>query len=279
MNFYAVHKGNTTGIFNNWEDCKKSVSGYKNARFKKFDNEEDAKFFVENGHIKLYDNDKNIHIQNGCINVYTDGSLFKTNDVICCGYGIYIPCKNIKIHKPLISENITNNRAELMAIIESLEILKNEDNIMIHTDSQYCIYIFTGTGIRYKQTNYVNKSGNLYPNHDLIEIGLKLIENKNVIFNKIESHTDKKDENSLNNDIADELAILGAIEMFERSQSIENYKFCCCRYTMNPTEIKKIHKNYIEWFLNNQSIIENLRLKEKLKINYLFCKKYIENIK
>ena len=273
MNFYAVHMGITNGVFTNWEDCKKSVSGYKNARFKKFDNEEDAKYFVEHGSCKNYDTNKKI--ENNYIDVYTDGSLFVANEIVCCGYGIYIPSKNIKIYKYLQSEKITNNRAELMAIIESLQILKNEDNIMIHTDSQYCIYIFTGTGKKYKESGYINKSGNLYPNHDLIDIGLNLLQDKNIFFNKIKSHTGKKDENSINNDIADELAVLGAIEYFKLYEKIENFKFSVGQYIFHNKELKNIDKTILYRFLENENVKKNLKLKEKLKINYLFTNCYL----
>lgn len=275
MNFYAVHKGKNIGIFTNWEDCKKSVLGYKNARFKKFDNEEDAKYFSENGTCKKYQ--ENVKVQNDYINVYTDGSLFKANDIVCCGYGIYIPLKNLKIYKSLESDKITNNRAELMAIIESLQILKNEDNIMIHTDSQYCIYIFTGTGNRYKESGYINKSGNFYPNHDLIEIGLNLIKNKNILFNKIESHTQNLDENSKNNDVADELAILGAIECFKKYEKVENFQFSMGQYFLHHKELKNIEKSILYKFLENENVKNNLKLKEKLKINYLFTRIFLHN--
>jgi len=273
MNFYAVHKGINTGIFTTWEDCKKSVIGYKNARFKKFDNEEDAKYFVENGICKNYEENKKI--TNNYINVYTDGSLFKSNNIICCGYGIYISSKNLKIFKPLETDKITNNRAELMAIIESLEILKNDDNIIIHTDSQYCIYIFTGTGKRYKETDYINRSGNLYPNHDLIDIGLNLMKDKNILFNKIESHTDKKDEDSVNNDVADELAVLGAIECFKKYEKIENFQFSVGQYIFCNCQLKNIDKIILQRFIDNDNVKKNLKLKEKLKINYLFTRSYL----
>ncbi|ODV76690.1 uncharacterized protein CANTADRAFT_58064 [Suhomyces tanzawaensis NRRL Y-17324] len=46
MPYYAVAKGNSRGIFNNWDDCKRSVSGYKGASFKKFSSESAAKAFI-----------------------------------------------------------------------------------------------------------------------------------------------------------------------------------------------------------------------------------------
>ena len=44
--FYAVANGRAIGIFLNWDDCHNSVTGYKNASYKKFDNKEEAENFV-----------------------------------------------------------------------------------------------------------------------------------------------------------------------------------------------------------------------------------------
>lgn len=50
--YYAVARGKVTGIFNNWEGCKASVTGYSGALYKGF-SEQDLilaeQFLVENG--------------------------------------------------------------------------------------------------------------------------------------------------------------------------------------------------------------------------------------
>ena len=40
--FYAVKVGKKTGIFDNWDDCKASVSGFPNAEYKGFPSKEEA---------------------------------------------------------------------------------------------------------------------------------------------------------------------------------------------------------------------------------------------
>jgi ribonuclease HI len=45
--FYAVVNGRTKGIFTNWEDCKKSVSGYQGAVHKKFKFKSQAEEFMD----------------------------------------------------------------------------------------------------------------------------------------------------------------------------------------------------------------------------------------
>ena len=64
------------------------------------------------------------------INVYTDGSLIRKGRLVLCGYGIYFPNGE---HKPLsreyTHEPITNNRAELYAILKTIHIcVKLNDN-------------------------------------------------------------------------------------------------------------------------------------------------------
>lgn len=46
-NFYVVKKGRMTGIFDNWNDCKKAVDGFSGAEYKGFSNEYDAKAYLE----------------------------------------------------------------------------------------------------------------------------------------------------------------------------------------------------------------------------------------
>jgi ribonuclease HI len=47
--YYAVHKGNTNGIFFNWMECKKQIDNYQHPIYKKFDNILEAENFVKNG--------------------------------------------------------------------------------------------------------------------------------------------------------------------------------------------------------------------------------------
>lgn len=47
--FYAVRKGRKTGIFLDWNECKKQVHGYGGAEFKSFTNHADAQVFLDGG--------------------------------------------------------------------------------------------------------------------------------------------------------------------------------------------------------------------------------------
>ncbi|XP_018361794.1 PREDICTED: ribonuclease H-like isoform X2 [Trachymyrmex cornetzi] len=47
MPFYAVASGRSTGVYDNWEDCKDQVNGYSHNNYKKFDTPDKAWDYVD----------------------------------------------------------------------------------------------------------------------------------------------------------------------------------------------------------------------------------------
>ena len=256
MYYYAVIKGYKTGIFTNWKECKKSINNYTNADYKKFNNKNDAILYLN----------KNILIK-----VYTDGSFIKYNNKEYAGYGIYFIDKIFKKYKfgnKLNLNEKTNNRAELYAIIKSIKIVyKNYINnnsffnkeknyeLQVHTDSEYCIKIFTYLAKEYILKNYINK-----PNYDLILIINNLLNNLNNInikltFIKVKAHS--TDEY---NNIVDKLASKGSIKdiMYNNSDLIINYKLNFGKY--KNKKLIDIDKEYLIWLKNNLNKDNNLLL-------------------
>ena len=77
------------------------------------------------------------------VNVYTDGSLVKKGKDVFCGYGIYFPNGEYKsISRKFTHEPITNNRAELYAILKTIIICnkhgKFEQNAGAHLCGKGC---------------------------------------------------------------------------------------------------------------------------------------------
>ena len=160
MVYYSVFRGLIPGIYSNWKECEKNIKGFKGAKFKKFNSLDKAKYFLKNGIEQLEDKsikldkfiinnqDKNENIQK----VYTDGSCYGNGQEISFGgYGIYFGENDKRnVSKPLINLTATNNIAELTAILEVFEILRddiiNGDIIQIITDSEYSIKAFTTYG-------------------------------------------------------------------------------------------------------------------------------------
>lgn len=231
-NYYVVHIGRTPGIYSNWEECKKQIDKFDGAIFKKFTDKKDAEEFLKNGFgegkkpriITRRENEDKKNTEKildatmdgpNTLFIYTDGSCVRggSNSITRAGYGIYIPDKNIQVSAPLLNQKLTNNRAEMTAIIESFKYLDENDldkKVCILTDSQYSMYIFHGTGERYQKNNYKNDEGKDVPNIDLIKKMLELKNKYNVNLLKIRAHTSKTDEFSKGNELADKLATQGA---------------------------------------------------------------------
>ena len=45
--YYVVIKGRTPGIYQNWEDCKAQVNGFKGAKYKGFKSIQEAQQYIE----------------------------------------------------------------------------------------------------------------------------------------------------------------------------------------------------------------------------------------
>ena len=137
MSWYAIHKGRKTGICKYWISCKKYVTDYPGAVYKKFLTKEEALYFVEHGkpNNKQHNTDKNITDR---IDIYTDGSCIMEDRgrIRYAGYGVYIPMLGV-IESHILTGEKTNNRAELMAIVRTLKIV--DQPARIHTDSMYVI--------------------------------------------------------------------------------------------------------------------------------------------
>jgi ribonuclease HI len=146
------------------------------------------------------------------IKVYTDGAC-KNNGKInaIAGYGVYFANdNNINISKKLQGEQ-TNNRAELTAIYEALQILYKSEyltkKIIIFTDSKYCYNCLTIWNIIWQKNNWKTKDKKNVKNRDLIENILHYLKLfPNLKLQHINSHTGLTDEDSLGNEQADILA-------------------------------------------------------------------------
>jgi ribonuclease HI len=293
MNYYAVHKGHKPGIYNTWPDCEKQIKNFVGAQFKKFSVKAEAQDFFEHGFgankpafmKKKESSDKknNDKIEKECIEdesekiyIYTDGSFMKGHKTVpdIAGYGIHIPIKNISLGLPLLNQKITNNRAELTAIIDSFKYLDENDlkkKICIFTDSQYSIYIMTGTGERYEKSGF-KQNGKPVPNIDLIKKALELIRKYNIVMLKVRAHTNLKDIHSINNDIVDKLAEQGAQKSILKDKTfndivfIDNSKVEDDTFAFDSEEDEERinnKKNPIKQFFKVKNEGDNFKLKNK----------------
>jgi len=137
------------------------------------------------------------------INVYTDGSC--NLKLQKAGIGIYFCGKEIS--KKLIRKKLTNNIAELCAIIEAFDHLKiplsENVKIVIHTDSNYAILCASTYGKKCAEKNWPTS----IPNVELVKnVYTKFEKYENVFLQHVKAHTNKQDVHSLGNAKADMLA-------------------------------------------------------------------------
>tara|TARA_Y100000385_G_scaffold132494_2_gene137733 strand:+ start:4468 stop:5349 length:882 start_codon:yes stop_codon:yes gene_type:complete len=266
MKYYSVLIGKTPGIYTTWNDCKENVIGYKNSKYKKFDNYIDAQNFLEKNSINNSLKEKN-SIENyfpilsnsnfdNIINVYTDGSCYGNGSTPSYGgYGIYFSENNPLNTYNHIINHCTNNIAELNAILYTFDLLKenikNGTLISIYTDSEYCIKCFTTYGEKLYKKNWEFK--NYIPNLDLIKKGYLFSKTyPNIKFNHIYSHTLLNDIHSISNENADKLARIGLKKSIKLSNNLGDNLFKVGKYKNRKiSDIDKLDYNYLLWFYKN----------------------------
>lgn len=133
------------------------------------------------------------------IEAYTDGSCNTKFKIGAWAAVLFIGDKEIVLKN--IEKNTTNNRMELLAVLNVFDYLKiqNIDNskIIIYTDSQYVAGI-EGRIEKFKSQDYKTKKGEAIRNDDLVKKLVHFIENMNIDFVKVKAHqkaTDKKNYN------------------------------------------------------------------------------------
>ncbi|MDF2821993.1 MAG: ribonuclease [Clostridiales bacterium] len=79
---YAVRKGFTTGLFYNWDECKKSIYGFKGAEYKGFESKSEAQAFLE---VTTPEVITTLEYRDDILVAYVDGSY--NNDIKRYGFG------------------------------------------------------------------------------------------------------------------------------------------------------------------------------------------------
>ncbi|WP_125713417.1 ribonuclease H family protein [Companilactobacillus kedongensis] len=150
--YYAVRRGKKTGIYRTWAECKAQVDGFTGARYKSFPTETEAKEFM-NGkdEFKKSAPKKVVKIEDFEVVVYTDGGSrnhgnvkgghVRTDDKAAWAYHISVDSETFEGTDGEFGA--TNNRMEIMALIESIKRLNklslNDCKIVFVLDSQYVL--------------------------------------------------------------------------------------------------------------------------------------------
>ena len=123
------------------------------------------------------------------------------------------------------------------------------------------------------------KKGNVeYPNRDLVEKALELKHDR-LKFRHVRSHTNKLDEYSIGNDIADKLAVQGTTKdyVLQNKDNLGEYKLSFGKYKNQSLNFLK-HEDikYLVWIVNSRSFEElcikkeNFRLEKEIVRTFLY---------
>lgn len=230
MKYYAVREGKTPGIYDNWDDCRLQVHGFKGAVYKSFPTLEEAeKYFndynenpeymdVEFSGFYEYEGIQipllSEPLKFGEVLVYVDGSNNNPLGIIGYGYIVYYrgevyPGYGCSDQEFLV--DLRNVGGEITAVLEAVNIIDEFESV------EKIEFRYDYNGIRDWAL------GSWKANNDGTQLYAGLMEgfisahNGNVVFRHIDGHTGE-----LGNEAADQLAKLGA--KIDQSKDLKSEK-------------------------------------------------------
>ena len=141
--FYVVRKWKRIWIFDSRDECKESVNGYSDAKYKWFSNKEDAEIALSEWWEKYYEvkkTAKKVEVKNENIPFFAESIAV---DAACSGNPWEMEYRWIDLQtwNEIFHEKFkiwTNNIGEFLAIVHWLNYLWN-DNRVIYSDSRIAI--------------------------------------------------------------------------------------------------------------------------------------------
>lgn len=149
-----------------------------------------------------------VHTHDGVVDLYTDGAC-KGNPGVG-GWGVLLRYGQVEKTLSGGERETTNNRMELMAVIQGLRALKRPSRVRVHTDSQY-----VQKGISEWLPNWIRRgwktaAGGAVKNQDLWQILVTESQRHDVAWHWVRGHAGHAE-----NERADALANEGVRKILE----------------------------------------------------------------
>jgi ribonuclease HI len=139
--FYVVWQGRDPGIFESWDECKRSVEGFPDPKYKAFATYDEA--------VTAFRSSSSLYIKKGTGEKRESKTTTRPNvhgiavDAACSGNpglmeyrGLDLKTGDVLFHKGPYFDG-TNNIGEFLAIVHALALLKKQNsNKNIYTDSR-----------------------------------------------------------------------------------------------------------------------------------------------
>ena len=133
--------------------------------------------------------------------IYTDGAC--SGNPGPGGWGVVLTFGDKQKEISGAVADTTNNRMELLAVIQALSALKHSCYVTIHSDSAYVVRCFhEGWVNRWQSNGWLNSQKKPVENRDLWEEFVKLVNMHHVEFIKVKGHS-----NDALNNRCDQLAV------------------------------------------------------------------------
>ncbi len=187
--FYVVWQGRETGIFTDWNTCKKHVDQFAGAKYKSFKTRSEAEAAFSGkpstgsssktprgksasaNTIKTYTADE-ISAMPIDTKIFTDGGCVPNPGKAGTGVAVYRNNVIDELWYGLYNANGTNNTAELNGLNQALFLAKDEVNkgktVAIFCDSKYSIQCITQWAVNWEKKGW-KKNGGEIKNLDLIK--------------------------------------------------------------------------------------------------------------
>lgn len=138
------------------------------------------------------------------IEMYTDGAC--SGNPGPGGFGVLLMYKDTKKELSGFYSETTNNKMEMMAVIQGLEYLKEPCEVTVYSDSAYVVNsINQGWVYSWKKNNWKKSDGSIAKNFDLWDRMLDLMKIHNVKFIKVKGHSTNEYNNRCDKLATDEI--------------------------------------------------------------------------
>ena len=149
-------------------------------------------------------------MQNNRIQIFTDGAC-KGNPGIG-GWGVLIKYSDISNELKGFQSKTTNNRMELIAVIEGLKNIPEVTDIELITDSQYVKNGINQWIVNWKNNGWKTAAKKPVKNIDLWKELDQLVQNYNIEWKWVKGHS-----GNLGNERADQLANEAILEFYDKN--------------------------------------------------------------
>lgn len=191
MKYYAVRQGRKVGIFTDWDECKRLVTGYKGAEFKSFTSREDVLAFLGG----KQNADKDVKPSADTAVAYVDGSYNVKTKIFSCGVVLLLEDGEEFLSESFDDEELASMRNVAGEIKGSM--LAMEWCIENGFKNLHIFYDYAGIEKWCTGEWKTNKTGTIEYKKFYDEVSKRL----NIGFHKVKGHSGDK-----YNDMADRLA-------------------------------------------------------------------------